>query len=90
VGFGLEVVTLGDGVTEDDLVRHDERATTPALAQALATMHHPQMPEAIGVLRAVERPTQNELMAPGDGPKLGPTNDDLAELLRGNDSWVVE
>jgi len=90
VGFGLEVVGLGDGITEDDLVRHDESAATPALAQILAAMRHPQMPEAIGVLRAVQRPTQNELMARGDGPGLHPTNDDLAELLRGKDSWVVE
>lgn len=89
-GFGLEVVTLGDGVGEADLVHHDERAETPALAQVLAAMSHPQMPEAIGVLRAVQRPTQNELMAPGDGPGLGSTNDDLAELLRGADSWIVE
>jgi 2-oxoglutarate ferredoxin oxidoreductase subunit beta len=88
-GFGLEVVKLGDGIGEADLVHHDERAPTPALAQVLAAMRHPQMPEAIGVLRAVQRPTQNELMAPGDGPGLHPTNDDLAELLRGTDSWVV-
>jgi 2-oxoglutarate ferredoxin oxidoreductase subunit beta len=94
-GFGLEVVTLGsdndgNGVTEADLVHHDERAPSPALANLLAAMHHPEMPEAIGILRDVERPTQNELMAPGDGPGLHPTNDDLAQLLRGNDSWVVE
>jgi len=93
-GFGLEVVTLGDdggdGIGEDDLVRHDERAETPALAHLLAAMCQPEMPEAIGVLRAVERPTQNELMAPGDGPEPGPGNDDLMALLVGNDSWIVE
>ena len=93
-GFGLEVVTLGNagdgGIGEDDLVRHDERAATPALAHILAAMSHPEMPEAFGVLRAVERPTQHELMAPGDGPEPGPGNDDLAALLIGDDSWVVE
>ena len=45
---------------------------------------------AMGVLRAVERPTQHELMTPGDGPEPGPGNDDLAALLVGKDSWVVE
>jgi 2-oxoglutarate ferredoxin oxidoreductase subunit beta len=89
-GFGLEVVTLGDGIVEGDLVRHDESAATPALAHLLAAMCQPEMPEAIGVLRAVERPTQNELMAPGDGPEPGPGTDDLAALLRGGDSWIVE
>jgi 2-oxoglutarate ferredoxin oxidoreductase subunit beta len=95
-GFGLEVVTInkgleGDGIGEEDLVHHDERAATPALAHLLAAMSHPEMPEAIGVLRAIERPTQNELMAPGDGPDPGPDpDDDLANLLKGTNSWTVK
>jgi 2-oxoglutarate/2-oxoacid ferredoxin oxidoreductase subunit beta len=89
-GFGLEVVRLGDGIGEDDLVVHDEHAAAPALAQLLAAMRHPEMPEAIGVLRDVERPTQNELMAPGDGPDPTPESADLAALLTGSDSWLVE
>ena len=88
--FGLEVVTLGDGIGEDDLVRHEESAATPALAHILAARRHPEMPEAIGGLRACARPTQHELMTPGDGPEPGPGNDDLAALLIGTDSWVVE
>jgi 2-oxoglutarate ferredoxin oxidoreductase subunit beta len=85
-GLGLEVVTLGNGVTEADLMHHDERAETPALAQILAAMHHPEMPEAIGILRDVQRPTQNELMAPNDGHRT----DDLNALLRGRESWIVK
>ncbi len=90
-GFGLEVVTLGDGVTEDDLVIHDEQAAEPTLAHLLAAMRHPEMPEAIGVLRAIERPTQNELMGKGDAPmKTQEEADrDLETLLKGKDSWVV-
>ncbi len=89
-GFDLEVVSLGNGVTEDDLVRHDEQAATPSLAFLLASLHHPEKPEAIGVMRDVPRATQNELMAKGDGPEPDPTNADLVALLRGPDSWVVE
>jgi 2-oxoglutarate ferredoxin oxidoreductase subunit beta len=89
-GFGLEVVRLGDGIGEDDLMVHDEHAATPALAHILAAMRHPDMPEAIGVLRAIERPTQNELMAPGDGPEPSSGVDDLAALLAGHDSWLVD
>ena len=45
----LEVVTLGeDGVTEDDLVVHDE--TNKVLAQMLATMQAPDFPEPMGVI----------------------------------------
>jgi 2-oxoglutarate ferredoxin oxidoreductase subunit beta len=89
-GFDLEVVRLGDGISEDDLVRHDEHAASPSLAFLLASLRHPEMPEAIGVLRDVARPTQNELMARGDGPEPDPSNDDLVALLRGPDSWVVD
>jgi len=89
-GVGLEVVRLGDGVTEADLMHHDEHAPSTALAYLLADMEHPHMPEAMGVLRDVARPTQNDLMAPSDGldPPLG--GDDLIALLRGNDSWIVD
>jgi len=83
-----EHVVEHSGVSEDDLVRHDEAAATPALAHLLAAMRHPEMPEAMGVLRALQRPTQNDLMAPGDGPKA--SSGDLASLLRGGDSWVVD
>ncbi len=89
-GFGLEVVRLGNGVGKDDLLRHDEKAPTSTLAHALALMEHPAMPEAVGVFRDVERPTQNELMAPGDGPATHRGLDDLEEVLRGSDSWVIE
>ena len=95
-GFGLEVVRLGkgdggDGITEADLVHHDEFAPEPTLAHLLAAMRHPEMPEAIGVLREQERQTQNELMGKGDGPiKTKEDADrDLDALLRGSDSWVV-
>lgn len=45
----LEVVTLGeDGVTEDDIVVHDE--TNKVLAQMLAGMQAPEFPEPIGVI----------------------------------------
>ena len=69
---------------------HDEHVATPALAHILAAMRHPEMPEAIGVLRAIERPTQNELMAPGDGLEPSSGVDDLAALLAGHDSWLVD
>ncbi len=55
-------------------------------------MLHPEMPEAMGVLRAVERPTQNELMGKGDAPMKTQeeANRDLEILLKGTNSWVVE
>ncbi|MBT4162583.1 MAG: 2-oxoacid:ferredoxin oxidoreductase subunit beta, partial [Gammaproteobacteria bacterium] len=45
----LEIVTIGEnGITEDDIVVHDE--TNKVLAQMLAGLKTPEFPEAIGVL----------------------------------------
>ena len=53
-----EVVTLGNGVTEQDLVVHDEQ--DPTLAYFLSRMNPPAFPTPIGVLRRAgpRRPPQ--------------------------------
>ncbi len=61
-GLEPEVVTLGDDVTEDDLLFHDEQAAEPCLAYLLSRMRHPDFPEPIGVFRSVERPTYEDLL----------------------------
>ncbi len=61
-GMTPEVVKLGDGITEDDLLFHNETAADPSLAYLLSRMHHPEAPEPMGVFRAVERPTYEELL----------------------------
>ena len=50
-GHALEVVPLGNGVTEADLVVHDE--TDQVLAFLLSLMSPPKFPTPIGVFRAV-------------------------------------
>ena len=56
-GLELEVVALGDGVTEEDLVVHDEHNANPAYAFLLSRMDsRPDFPTPIGVLRSVEAP----------------------------------
>ena len=59
-GLDLEVVQLGNGITEKDLLVHDESAEAPTLAGLLSRMVYPEMPECLGVLRCVERPTFDE------------------------------
>ncbi|MCK6455137.1 MAG: 2-oxoacid:ferredoxin oxidoreductase subunit beta [Phycisphaerae bacterium] len=61
-GLEPEVVTLGNGMTEDDLLFHDESASEPVLALMLSRMTHPQFPEPLGIFRAVKRPTFDELL----------------------------
>jgi 2-oxoglutarate ferredoxin oxidoreductase subunit beta len=52
-GTKLETVRLGDGVDTDDLLFHDE--TDEGLAFLLSRMRYPDMPEPMGVFRAVEQ-----------------------------------
>ncbi len=88
-GMDPEIVTLGDGITEDDLLFHDERQAEPSLAYLLSRMHYPQFPEPMGVFRCVERPTYEELLmnqvktAQRDGVGT------LDELFRQGETWTV-
>jgi len=52
-----------DGDTDtSDLLVHDERAEEPSLAYLLARMHWPDCPEPMGVFRAIEADTYEELL----------------------------
>src|SRR6516162_102663 len=90
-GLDPEVVTLGTGATVDDLLIHDERAEEPSLAYLLSRMVYPKFPECVGVFRAVERPTYDDVLnkqiedsikAKGRGK--------LEDLFTSDDVWVVE
>ena len=56
-GLDPEVVQLGKGITEDDLLFHDEKSSEPSLAYLLSRMRHEDgFPEPIGVFRSVDAP----------------------------------
>jgi 2-oxoglutarate ferredoxin oxidoreductase subunit beta len=90
-GLTLEVVELGDGITEKDLVVHDEHNPSPAYAFLLSLMDSmPGFPTPIGVLRAVEAPRYEEQVAAqirAVTAKKG--RGDLARLLSAGDTWEV-
>jgi len=86
-----EVVSLGNGIGVDDLLIHNERAEEPSLAYLLSRMVYPQFPECMGIFRAVQRPTYEDLLfkqiedvqrAKGPGK--------LEDLFASDDTWVVE
>ena len=56
-GVAPEVVELGDGVSESDLLVHDENAVSPTLAYLLSQLDYPEFPVPLGVFRSCERPT---------------------------------
>jgi 2-oxoglutarate ferredoxin oxidoreductase subunit beta len=90
-GLELEVVSLGNGVSEDDLLVHDERNSSPAYAFLLSRMDaRPDFPTPIGILRAVEAPRYESEVAGQVAQvieKKGPG--DLAALLHAGDTWEV-
>ena len=89
-GTEPEVVELGKGVTEDDLLFHDERAPEPTLAYLLSRMRHPAFPEPIGVFRAVDAPKYDvELnrQLEASREKKGPG--DLNALFNSGETWTV-
>ena len=62
-GLKPEVVELGkDGITEKDILVHDETLEDPTIAFMLTRMDYPEFPVPVGVIRAVQRPTYNDLM----------------------------
>ncbi len=89
-GMEPEVVTLADGIREEDLLVHDEQAREPSLAYLLSRMQQPDFPEPIGVFRAVDRHKydqqlneQIERARQDEGPG------DLDTLFRSGETWNV-
>ncbi len=90
-GVRPEIVELGNGVTEEDLLVHDETRDDPALAHILAQMQHPEYPVPLGVLRAVQRPSYEQLMEDQIQDAIARQGaGDLAALLSQGDTWTVE
>jgi len=89
-GLVPEIVTLGDAFHEEDLLHHDEKADAPHLAFILSRLRYPEFPEPMGVFRCVDRPTYDERMQEQiDAAVARQGPGDLAALLTGSDSWIV-
>jgi len=89
-GLDPEVVQLGKGITEDDLLFHDEKSPEPSLAYLLSRMRHPEFPEPIGVYRAVDHPKYDEeLNAQIDAARKKKGEGDLTKLFSTGDTWSV-
>ncbi len=89
-GTHLEVVELGNGLTEQDMLVHDE--TDQCLAFLLSQLHYPEFPEPLGVIYC------DDTRIPYEDIVLGQVQDaieakgpgDLKALLNEGDTWLVE
>jgi 2-oxoglutarate ferredoxin oxidoreductase subunit beta len=91
-GFDLEVVQLGNGVTEADLLVHNENDPRPAYAFLLASMEtQPGFPTPIGVLRSWENVPRFEELLNSQIAEVQAKRGkgDLGKVLRSGDAWEV-
>ncbi len=89
-GMEPEVVELGKGITEDDLLFHDEKSLEPSLAYLLSRMRYPEFPEPIGVFRAVDQPKYDvELNRQIDEAREKKGEGDLQKLFSSGETWTV-
>jgi 2-oxoglutarate ferredoxin oxidoreductase subunit beta len=90
-GMNPEVVELGKGISEDDLLFHDEKATEPSLAYLLSRMRWEDgFPEPIGVFRAVNAPQYDEMINQQIADATAKRGKgDLEALFNSGDTWTV-
>ncbi|MCP5517877.1 MAG: 2-oxoacid:ferredoxin oxidoreductase subunit beta [Verrucomicrobiales bacterium] len=87
-----EIVEIAPATTDvPGLLVHDERADSPALAALLAALEPPQFPTALGVFRAREEPTYEEMMVQqieAYQARRGPG--DLRRLFASGATWQID
>ncbi|MBF2052421.1 MAG: 2-oxoacid:ferredoxin oxidoreductase subunit beta [Candidatus Sericytochromatia bacterium] len=91
-GIKPEVITIGEnGMTEADVLVHDEKTPEPTLAYFLSRMRAPEFPTPLGVFRAVEDSTYDEQVHQQlEDIRLKKGQGDLKKLLFAGDTWEVK
>ena len=91
-GTRLEVVEIGkDGITEDDIMIHDQYEQDPGIHLMLAKMSPPHLPMAFGVIRSAMYPTYDDLVE--EQIKYAKENSkikNMDDLLNSGDTWDIE
>lgn len=90
-GMRLEVVTLGEnGVTENDLLVHDQYERDPTLHLMLAKMKPPLYPVAMGVIRSAVFSTYDDLVVEqNEYAKSHSQIKNVNDLLNSGDTWEI-
>jgi len=90
-GGGAEIVDVAEA-GEEALLVHDAGSPEPESAFALGRLGYPAPgPLAVGVLRAIERPVYDDLMAAQiEGARRDEGEGRLDALLHAGDTWTVE
>lgn len=89
-GLVPEVVTLGEsGITEADLLVHDETLQDPSYAFLLSRLEGYHLPVPLGVLRKISRPTYEDMVYGQIKKAQEKGIPDLKKILCGSENWTV-
>jgi 2-oxoglutarate ferredoxin oxidoreductase subunit beta len=84
----LEVVELGKGIKEDDLLFHDEH--DESLAFLLSRMHHPKFPEPVGVYYSIEDDCYEDLLQQQVDKAVAAKGVNLDDLFNAGETFEVK
>ena len=87
----LEVVTIGEnGITEDDILVHDAHEPDTAIHNMLIRMELPDFPVALGIIRAVETVSYDQLVREQyESSKKNARYGTMDELLASGHTWEI-
>jgi len=80
-----------NGIKVDDILVHNENAHEPNLPYILGRMQFPEYPVPMGVFRAIERPTYEQMLA-GQISTAVETKGagSLEKLINSGETWVID
>lgn len=91
-GTRLEVVTIGEnGITEKDLLVHDQYSHDPGIHLMLAKMAPPHFPMVFGVIRSAMYPTYDDMVE--DQITLAKSTSKIKcvdDLLNSGETWEIK
>ena len=79
-----------DGVTLDEIIVHDEHTNEPYLAMILGRMQFPEFPVPMGIFRAVERPTYEDMLTEQVNSAIAKKGrGSIEKLLHSGETWTI-
>ena len=89
-GFKPEVVDISKNKEVDDLLIHNEKEPDASYAYLLTQFQFPELPIPLGIFRAIQRPTYDELMnSQLDEAIKKKGKGDIKNLIYGSETWTV-
>lgn len=91
-GFKLEVVTIGEkGIGVEDVLVHDAHEADSTLHNMLIRLQPPHFPMALGIIRAVEAPSYDQLVQQQYELSMKQASfKNVDEVLQSGNTWEVK